>query len=338
LRLRLVQPNLLRRRRSSLNSSVRRTLLFPIYVIRLMTLIVKSPSGPRNWVTVLKIMMRSLRSATGFFVASKRLKGKLALDKVRRTRRRERALEKLTRSVESIPKRDELEITAGVEDPSGDNDLASDGWETVSGSDGSSESVLPTSIKGTAWEHYLRERSAPLAKPVEPGRFSSFTRIPLEPKSSPEPVSHIPLLKRDHQRWLGLAKDQAHMWIPISLSFKLKEDEKRKVVSLKRFSYRAKQVLPFGDSLVYPNRFSLEAHNARVDLYRQLNRLAFDVACFRCSPEVLRSAIGMAKELQALCHQVVGGLEVSSLLKRLGFLLRHSGGHSRADHPMSSPY
>jgi len=294
----------------------------------------------------LKTMMRSFWSATGFFVASKRLKGKLALRLVRRTRRRERALEKLTCSLEekaNRPPPQEFVIPEGANES---DIISAEGWSDVSSLPGRiPDREIPAQPVSDRWwrkqpvttgttEPKVPDPSLSLAEQPA-GRRTTEPKVPDPPNQQVElgpgsktqgSMRNMNCLRKDHRRWLELASSQVNKSIPVSLNFKIKEREKRKIISSKRFSVKDRKVIPFGDSYVYPNRLALEAHNARANLYEQISGLAWDIAHFRLSPEVLVDLIGMAKELSAICHsRDAFGMECQKLLKRLGFLLRISG-------------
>lgn len=248
-------------------------------------------------------------------MASKRSKAKSILKRVRRTRKRERALKELKSSYEREAVRDPPVRQLKIEDVEVSGGGSADGWSTAT----SDQSGSDWSDNASSVEHWWdKPKEKPKAPPPDPPRKPG----PGERERNRNPGAREP----DHQRWLDEVKGLVFTEIPISLNFRIKESEKRRIISLKRFSVKDRKIIPFGDSSTVPHRFSLEAHNARVDLYRTLVRLADDVAYFRLSPEVLGSLIGMAKELKATIRQsVVETLQVDRLLKRLGFLLRISG-------------
>jgi len=260
----------------------------------------------------------------------------MALLRVQRTRRRERALENLKSSYEVLLNKKNLEDSPDFEETDEANDPSAEGWETVSESSGTDDSGFDRPKRAVK-----KKKDPPKERPYSiPERELLSRRLFLRESvtDSSKDLNNRARRSRDHQRWCSECVALAHTTIQISLSFRIKEREKRRIISLKRFSVKDKEVIPFGDSPTHPHRFSLEAHNARANLFRLISGFAYDINLFRCSPEILMTMIGVCKQLKAICKQAIGQFEIDKLLKRLGYLLRNSRGRLGGTPDLSSPY
>jgi len=213
-------------------------------------------------------------------------------------------------------------LSAGGEAP--DDDAVSEsgsGWETDSSGGNSSNS--------SNWEPtdelkaYLLARKGISFTPTEQKEIIP-PKTPDPPKEDPKPITG----RLQKGRWSSEVKCLAYSSNGIDLSFRIKEGHKRRICSLKRFSLKDRRNIPFGDDDVYPHRWSIDAHNARVHLFRHINKVLEDVLWFRASPVLLPHLLGLTRELRSSASSYFLGSppSVDALRNKIGYLLRTLGG------------